>query len=40
MQVKNTTNPALLQWILGRQYPVIGNDFFFTALRDESKLRE
>lgn len=40
LKVKNTTNPALLQWILGRQYPVIGNDFFFTALRDESKLRE
>jgi len=39
-QKKSTTNPALLQWILGRQYPVIGTDFFFMALRDESKLRE
>jgi hypothetical protein len=38
--VKATTNPALLQWILGRQYPVIGTDFYFMALRDESKLRE
>ena len=38
--MKATTNPALLQWILGRQYPVIGTDFYFMALRDESKLRE
>eukprot|EP00802_Teleaulax_amphioxeia_P027692 Tamp_29122.p1 GENE.Tamp_29122~~Tamp_29122.p1 ORF type:complete len:226 (-),score=32.09 Tamp_29122:106-726(-) len=40
LKVKAITNPALLQWILGRQYPVIGTDFYFMALRDEHKLRE
>ena len=40
IKVKQTSNRTRLHWILGRQYPVLGEQLMFMALRDEAKLRE
>mmetsp|Transcript_25111 Transcript_25111/g.56686 ORF Transcript_25111/g.56686 Transcript_25111/m.56686 type:complete len:446 (-) Transcript_25111:48-1385(-) len=40
IKIANTSNPIHLQWILGRQYPVLDGQLYFMSIREEAKLKE